>query len=194
MGGRGRGRGSMSFRRLGFGTEDVLPPSNQPPPNFPPRQFKPIPLLRGKKYEYSLTLKQDLRSSFKEFGYCVPPVSMVKDIERYTDKYQPIPVADQVEYDKRLFPKELFEQAPKKRRKVTKLAKKKEVAAVEKLEVLEKKEKEGDAEEEEKEEEEGEEILEDEELEEETDYVANYFDNGESFLDEEEDNDDGYVF
>ncbi|CAL1292118.1 unnamed protein product [Larinioides sclopetarius] len=192
--GRGRGRGSIPFRRTGFSSDDILPPLNQPPPIYPPLQFKPIPLLTGKKILYTLTLKQEIRSSFKESGYYVPPVCMKKDIERYTDKYQQIHAADQVVWDKKLFPKELFEQPPKKKMKVAK-AKKKEVAIVKKLEVLEAKEQAGDAEEEEDKEEEGQEDLEEneEELEEETDYALSYFDNGESYLDEEDDNaDEGY--
>ncbi|GFU04853.1 uncharacterized protein NPIL_8481 [Nephila pilipes] len=197
MGGRGRGRGrGMPFRRVGFGSEDVLPPLNQPPPVYPPLQFKPVPLLTGKKIHYTLTLKQEIRSSFKESGYYVPPVSMKKDIERYTDKYQQIHAADQIVWDKKLFPKELFQRPLKKKRKTLK-PKKKEVAIVQKLEVLEAKEEESDVVEEEEEKEEDGEIMEEseEELEEETDYGHSYFDNGESYLDEEEDNaDEGYEY
>ncbi|GFR10623.1 uncharacterized protein TNCT_297591 [Trichonephila clavata] len=196
MGGRGRGRGrGIPFRRVGFGSEDVLPPLNQPPPIYPPLLFKPVPLLTGKKILYTLTLKQEIRTSFKESGYYVPPVSMKKDIERYTDKYQQIHAADQVVWDKKLFPKELFERPVKKKRKIMKP--RKETAIVEKLEVLEAKEEESDvAEDEEEKEEDGENVEEnEEELEEETDYGHSYFDNGESYLDEEEDNgDEGYEY
>lgn len=61
-----------------------------------PLQFKPVPLLSGKKIMYTLTLKQEIRSSFRESGYFIPPVSTKKDIERYTDKYQQIQASDQI--------------------------------------------------------------------------------------------------
>ncbi|XP_015928913.1 DNA-directed RNA polymerase III subunit RPC7-like [Parasteatoda tepidariorum] len=187
MAGRGRGRFRGSFP-----AQDACPVS-QPPPTYPPLQFKPVPLLTGKKIDYLVTLKQEIRSSFRESGYFIPPVSVKKDIERYTDKYQPIHAADQIVWDKSLFPRELFEKPKKKRKIVKKPIVKKETAVVEKLQALEEKENTLDPDEEEEEGAENVEEYEDEEMEEENDYATSYFDNGENYLDDEDDNlDDGY--
>ncbi|KAG8196837.1 hypothetical protein JTE90_027550 [Oedothorax gibbosus] len=197
MSGRGRGRGrGFPPKKTGFGTEDVPPPLNQPPPIYPQLLFKPVPLVTGKKMMYTLTLKQEIRTSFRESGYFVQPVSVKKDIERYTDKYELVHAADQIAWDKALFPKELFAEPQKKKKKVP-ATPKKEIAIVQKLEVLEEKEKkeEGDVEPEEEEEEMVEEEDNEEELEDETDYASNYFDNGENYLDEDDDNDnEGYEY
>ncbi|KFM61341.1 DNA-directed RNA polymerase III subunit RPC7, partial [Stegodyphus mimosarum] len=166
MAGRGRGRGRGAFNKaLGLSPEDVPPPLGQPPPTFPALQFKPVPLVTGKKILYTLTLKQEIRSSFKESGYSIPPVTVKKDIERYTDKYQPVHAADQIVWDKAFFPKELFDEPKKKKRKVMKKQAKTE-AVVEKLKLLEAKEETEEEEEEKEEEAENEEEYDEEELEE----------------------------
>ncbi|XP_035231717.1 DNA-directed RNA polymerase III subunit RPC7-like isoform X2 [Stegodyphus dumicola] len=162
--------------------------------NLYPLQFKPLPLVTGKKILYTLTLKQEIRTSFKESGYSIPPVTVKKDIERYTDKYQPVHAADQIVWDKAFFPTELFDEPKKKKRKVVKKQTKAE-AVVEKLKLLEAKEETEEEEEEKEEEAENEEEYDEEELEEGTDYAANYFDNGESYLEEDDDNvDEGYDY
>ncbi|XP_064620580.1 DNA-directed RNA polymerase III subunit RPC7-like [Lineus longissimus] len=223
MAGRGRGRGrglSFNIESLGFGRGDSLPAASQePPPLYPPLQFKPAPLKTGEELDYLLALKQEFRGTVRESPFFIKPLERRRDVERYSDKYQLNQNGDsniRWEPDWTRFPAEL---AAKKKRvgKKTVVAAPKLVAKkgdvldkmIDKtLEDLAKKEaKQGDesgeedeaAKSEDEEENEGEEELElgeDEEFEEETDYNLNYFDNGENYGNDDEDDalDDGPVY
>ncbi|NWW56395.1 RPC7L polymerase, partial [Ifrita kowaldi] len=131
------------------------------------------------------------------------------DIERYSDKYQlssPVDSAIDWNPDWRRLPRELKIRVRRLRKgRTTPLVPKQHVVldkeeTIKKLESLEKKEEEVTSEEEEEkeEEEEGkeeeEEEYDEEEHEEETDYVLSYFDNGESFGPDSDDNGDEAVY
>ncbi|KAL3867150.1 hypothetical protein ACJMK2_044373 [Sinanodonta woodiana] len=225
MSGRGRGKGkSVSFNveALGFGKGEALPTATlQPPPLFPPQEFKPVPLLHGDDWEYTLALKQEFRATIRKSPYFIHGNEKKKDIERYSDKYQIGNHDANTEWtpDWERFPEELRikEKKVKKIKSVIKpiipARKKKppqDVDFEKTLEILEKKEedtkveedvkeKEGEEEEDEedddeKKEGEEEEIFEEDELEEETDYIMSYFDNGEGYGDDDDDADEGPIY
>ncbi|XP_064257874.1 DNA-directed RNA polymerase III subunit RPC7-like isoform X2 [Passer domesticus] len=191
--GRGRGRGQMSFsvEAVGIGKGEALPPPTlQPSPLFPPLERRAAPLPGGEEGEYMLALKQELRRAVRGLPYFVRPGAPRRDIERYSDKYQlSNPVDSAIDWNP-------GPAAPVPKKPVA-LDKEE---AIKKLESLEKKEEEVTSEEEEEkeEEEEGkeeeEEEYDEEEHEEETDYVLSYFDNGESFGPDSDDNGDEAVY
>ncbi|BFZ01730.1 hypothetical protein BsWGS_04769 [Bradybaena similaris] len=221
MAGRGRGRGrgmSINIEALGLGREEILPAVAQPPPLYPPLQFKPVPLPQSNDLDYMLALKQELRESFQKSPFYVKAPNKVKDIERYSDKYQPglndsgsahVP-------DWTRFPHELREH-PRKRVRVNKTAKPnikvaRQVDGDDVSKMLEKLEQndvnientenpeateEGDDEEKKEggnEDGEEEEEYDEEDAEEETDYNQAYFDNGEEYGDDDEDDDEGPTY
>lgn len=223
MAGRGRGRGrggagkSMSFNveSLGFGRGDVMPaPTLQPPPLFPALEFKPVPLQTGEERNYLLALKQEFRGTMKELPYYVHPREKKKDIERYSDKYQTgQDNSISWEPDWKRLPKELkirvrkaakIKATMKAKVPNTNKGKPDKDNVLKKLEELEKqapkldeeKEEEEKEDEEENEVDEEEELLDEDDLEEETDYNMTYFDNGENYgIDDEDDNlDDGPIY
>ncbi|XP_063803209.1 DNA-directed RNA polymerase III subunit RPC7-like [Pseudophryne corroboree] len=198
--GRGLGRGQMTFniQAVGIGRGETLPPPTlQPPPLFPALDFKPVPLQTGEEVEYMLALKQELRGSMKSLPYYIKPADPKKDVERYSDKYQTSgPVDNAIDWhpDWKLLPRELKIKVRKiqKEKSTVVLPKHKQRVPldkeeiIKKLENLEKKEKEDSSEDEkenkeEEEEKEEEEDYDEEEHEEETDYIMSYFDNGEEF-------------
>lgn len=221
MAGRSRGRGRSQFTfsvdALGFGRGDSLPTSTHTPsPLFPPMQFRPVPLPTGEEVEYMLALKQELRSSSKSLPFHIREARTKKDVARYSDKYQNgEPKNNTIEWspDWSRLPKELCIKVRKPRKKLIgakpQLQRKPKAAAgkeevLQKLETLEKKEQEQHSEEEEEEkkkkqnnEEEEPDLDEDydeEELEDETDYIMSYFDNGEDFGADSDDNMDEAVY
>lgn len=216
MAGRGRGRGknvSFNVEALGFGRGEALPgPISQPPPLFPTADFKPVPFQQSEEYDYMLALKQEFLGNMRKSPFFLQASHKRKDIERYSDKYQAAAeVNGKWKPDWRRLPAEL---KPRVRRKTKSSVKPKvkpkvklSVEDVSKtLEELEKKEvDQGDEEEEEEEEgvkkkEEGEveeeedEIYDEEDIEEETDYILSYFDNGEEYGNDDDDADEGPVY
>ncbi|XP_037086387.1 DNA-directed RNA polymerase III subunit RPC7-like [Pollicipes pollicipes] len=212
MGGRGRGRGrgaSMSFNveQLGFGRGEALPQAAlAPPPIFPPLNTKPLPLVADVQHDYMLVIKKELSMFWRDSPFYITPPAVRGCIERYSDRYQEQaaggPQTDR-HTDISRIPGELKLSATtvRKRRRdkpgVAPTAAKtarggKDVT--EKLDQLEKREKLGDPEEQ-KEDKEGavdsgeEEVgeTEDVELDEGTDYINDYFDNGEDYLEAEDD-------
>lgn len=176
---------------------------------FPPLQFNPLPLSAGQEEQSLLIIKRDLLSTLSKSPFFVRPVAIKKDIERYSDCYHvdDITVESQMKImDESRFPKETRGQKRKIIKKITKIKKSRksgDTVDVEKtlkdLESQETNEDDEDAEEEE-EAEENEELLADEdefeaEIDEGTDYNANYFDNGEDYIDDEDDKlDEGPTF
>ncbi|XP_041259948.1 LOW QUALITY PROTEIN: DNA-directed RNA polymerase III subunit RPC7-like [Onychostruthus taczanowskii] len=170
-----------------------------------------VPLPGGEEGEYMLALKQELRRATRALPYFVKPGAPRRDIERYSDKYQlSNPVDNAIDWNpdwrRPPLPRELKIRVRRLRKgRPAALVPKKQVTldkeeAIKKLESLEKKEEEVTSEEEEEkeEEEEGkeeeEEEYDEEEHEEETDYVLSYFDNGESFGPDSDDNGDEAVY
>ncbi|EMP31295.1 DNA-directed RNA polymerase III subunit RPC7-like protein [Chelonia mydas] len=157
-----------------------------------PMEYKPVPLQTGEEVEYMLALKQELRGAMKNLPYYVKPAAPKKDVERYSDKYQMSgPIDNAIDWNPGttiLIPKH------KQRLPVDK------EEAIKKLETLEKKEEEvtseeeGEKEEEEEGKEEEEEEYDEEEHEEETDYIMSYFDNGEEFGADSDDNMDEAIY
>ncbi|CAN9514407.1 unnamed protein product [Ophioblennius macclurei] len=220
MAGRGRG----GFRSLSFNVDSVvlsrgegLPAGlQQPTPVFPAMEQKPLPLTGGEEAEYLLALKQDFRGAMKSLPCFIQPAAPQRDVERYSDKYHSSEQTDDLldwTPDWKRFPKELrihvkkpprvglllkTEPGQKKKKKV----KEKEEVLL-KLETLEKKEEQESSEEEEgqekkkqqeEEEAEAEEEYDEEEFEEETDYIMSYFDNGEEFGGDSDDNMDEAIY
>ncbi|XP_031441735.1 RNA polymerase III subunit GL a isoform X2 [Clupea harengus] len=166
-------------------------------------QFQPVPLQTGEAVEYMLALKQELRASTKKLPFHILPAKPKRDVERYTDKYQSSePKNNTIEWtpDWSRLPKELCIKVrepqiarvrPPKRKKKSEMGKQ---DIIQTLETLEKKETEAKSDEEEEETEEGkkkkkseeegepeEENDYEEDFEEDTDYIESYFDNGEEF-------------
>ncbi|CAJ1061307.1 polymerase (RNA) III (DNA directed) polypeptide G like b [Xyrichtys novacula] len=223
MASRGRGRGlrlmSFSVEAVGITRGDSLPPSiQQPTPVYPTMERKPLPLTGGEEAEYLLALKQEFRGAMKGLPCFIQPAAAARDVERYSDKYhqsEQVDLTTDWTLDWRRLPKELRVckpaptaagrsdkvQPPQKMKRV----KEKEEVLI-KLETLEKKEERGSSGEEEEEEEgeekkkqeeeeaEGEEEYDEEEFEEETDYVMSYFDNGEEFGGDSDDNMDEAIY
>ncbi|CAL1542867.1 unnamed protein product [Lymnaea stagnalis] len=220
MGGRGRGRGrgmSINIEALGLGRGEILPTVAQPPPLFPPLMFKPVPLSQNEDLDYMLALKQELRESFHKSTFFIKAPNKVKDIERYSDKYQ-LGTSDSTANwapDWTRLPNELRERVKRKKAnltvkpklKIAKLTKDDDVSKLlEKLEENDVKadnpdaegQEEGEEEEKKIEKEDGddeeEEEVDDEDIEEETDYNLDYFDNGEGYGDDDEDDDEGPTY
>ncbi|KAH8041033.1 hypothetical protein HPB51_013693 [Rhipicephalus microplus] len=215
MAGRGRGRGrggGMSFNveQLGLTRQEAaLTLCAQPPPTFP------APLVNSEENTYLAVLLHEQRKNLLASSFNILPCTPQQTVERYSDRYRV--KAPDVIYDFDYFPAELKISKKTKKRKssagilgggdsiATGIDIQKKLQALEEKEAGggdsggegedepgEKKPKEGDDEEEE---EGAEEFDEEEELEEETDYINNYFDNGEGYGDDEDDNlDDGAVF
>ncbi|CAG5134943.1 unnamed protein product [Candidula unifasciata] len=220
MAGRGRGRGrglSINIEALGLGREEILPAVAQPPPLYPPLQFKPVPLPQSSDLDYMLALKQELRESFHKSPFYIKAPKKVKDIERYSDKYQPglndsgsafVPDWTRLPHELREVPRKRVKvnraaaattkvARPADNEDVSKLLEKLEQTdtTLENTENAEAKE-EGDDEEKKGEDGEGdeEEEYDEEDAEEETDYNQAYFDNGEEYGDDDEDDDEGPTY
>uniref|UniRef100_A0A4W4HFK8 DNA-directed RNA polymerase III subunit n=1 Tax=Electrophorus electricus TaxID=8005 RepID=A0A4W4HFK8_ELEEL len=176
MAGRGRGRTQFTFNvdSLGFGRGEALPASALvPSPLFPPLQFRPVPLPTGEEVDYMLALKQELRASSKILPSHIRP-GRVKIDNRVHDISLPFYGGHFLTFAIEMaFFHCWFQQT---------------------LEKNEKNQSEGEEDEEKKktgeeEEESGEgEDYDEEEFEEETDYIMSYFDNGEDFGGDSDDN------
>ncbi|XP_047455595.1 DNA-directed RNA polymerase III subunit RPC7-like [Mugil cephalus] len=217
---RGRSRRTMSFSLDSVARGDSFPPtSQQPTPVFPVMEQKPLPLTGGEEAEYLLALKQDFRGAMRSLTSFIQPAAPQRDVERYSDKYHLSEQTDRLlgwSSDWKRFPKELrvyirkpakdgasISQSDKRQsiqKKKKKVREKQEV--IFKLEPVEKKEQSSEEEEEEEEEKkkpeeeevEEEEEYDEEEFEEETDYIMSYFDNGEDFGGDSDDNMDEAIY
>ena len=167
-------------------------PTLQPPAAFPVPPFPPLPLCVDEEQQSLLDLKKDMMSAFRWYSFDEGEQSASRT-ERYSDRYTRITnPAESQHWDWRLFPSELHDSSPGKRKKKIKKTKQKSLTdpsidPVSQLPVDETEEKSSD------ESDAGSEddavALEEEEFgEEETDYALTYFDNGEDYV--EVDNDD----
>ncbi|XP_045078308.1 DNA-directed RNA polymerase III subunit RPC7-like isoform X4 [Coregonus clupeaformis] len=208
--GRGRGRGQMTFNLedVGIGRGDSLPPTTfKPSPLFPPMPAQPVPLQTGDEVEYMLALKQEMRVATKTLPFYIRRAAPKRvDVDRYSDKYQSgEPKDSTIEWspDWSRLPKELCIKVrkPQGKRPTTQVKRpKKPLVGKEeiltKLENLEKKEEAVNSEEEEdeekkktnEEEEQADEEDYEEDFEEDTDYIMSYFENGEEFGGDSDDN------
>ncbi|XP_068586099.1 DNA-directed RNA polymerase III subunit RPC7-like isoform X2 [Cebidichthys violaceus] len=205
-GGRGRRMMSFSVEAVGINRGDSLPPSiQQPTPLFPVMEQKPLPLTGGEEAEYLLALKQEFRGAMKTLPFYIQPAAARRDVERYSDKYHSNEQTDGLTdwnpgVSAAVSHSDTLQSGQKKKKK--KVKEKEEVLL--KLETLQKKEEQQSSEEEEEgeekkkkqeeEEAEGEEEYDEEEFEEETDYIMSYFDNGEEFGGDSDENMDEAIY
>uniref|UniRef100_A0A3P8YAZ4 DNA-directed RNA polymerase III subunit n=1 Tax=Esox lucius TaxID=8010 RepID=A0A3P8YAZ4_ESOLU len=191
--GRGRGRGQMTFNLedVGIGRGDSLPPTTfKPSPLFPAMSVQPVPLQTGEEVEYMLALKQELRAATKNLPFYIRRAANKRDVDRYSDKYQSgEPKDSTIEWspDWSRLPKELCIKVRKPQGKSEFWRFVRGIQIM--YDTLEKKEEAVNSEEEEddekkktnQEEEQAEEEDYEEDFEEDTDYIMSYFDNGEEF-------------
>ncbi|XP_045024959.1 DNA-directed RNA polymerase III subunit RPC7-like isoform X2 [Daphnia magna] len=212
MAGRGRGRGqnvSFNIEQLGFGRGEAVPVSvTQPPPLFPTLENRPLPLIKDVEYEYILVTQKDLNTRMRNSSFHLNTAIEIKEIQQYSDKIH------SPSYEKELpvlwnrMPTELKKSMTKKltitKLKTVKSGKKKKTedpdkifAKLEKKEIVESEDGKEDEDEKEKSDDEKVEVEDDveeeidEEMDEGTDYASNYFDNGEGYLDEDDNLDEG---
>lgn len=170
-------------------SREALPlPTLQPIPAFPKLSFPALPITENSEQDMLLEIKRDLLSAFHSSRFAEDMSQKRRPIVRYSDRYSmPVSQGTGNQWDYRLFPSELHYTGTKAK-KTTK--KKKKVAVAGALAQLPA----DDAEEEssdESEDEAGEVAMEEDLGEEETDYALTYFDNGEEYLEaENEDNGD----
>ncbi|XP_010635482.1 DNA-directed RNA polymerase III subunit RPC7 isoform X1 [Fukomys damarensis] len=214
-GNKGRGRASYTFNieAVGFGRGEKLPDVVvKPPPLFPDTDYKPVPLKTGESEDYMLALKQELRGTMKRKPYFIEKPEEKPDIERYSKKYMQTYKEEWIP-DWRRLPREMMPR--KKCRKADLKSKNAQgtdkvsslINAADVLKKIEELEKKGDGEksDEENEEKEGskekskdgedednedaeQEDDDEEELEEENDYVNSYFEDGDDFGVDSDDN------
>lgn len=218
MAGRGKGKASMSFsmEQLGFSKGDMLPaPVLQPSPSYPMLDHKPLPIQMTTEMSYLVELKRDFTEYMRESSNNVQAVILNEDIERYCEDYEEVITGYnrseyESKYDWSRMPMELkssrkhkIQQSvkPYKKRKImetsnieNKLIELEKEESTQRLNTEEEVEDEEEDEDKNKEEEhvkDEEEI--DEEMDDGTDYANDYFDTGENYY-SEDDNDDGPVF
>ncbi|XP_026199381.1 DNA-directed RNA polymerase III subunit RPC7 [Anabas testudineus] len=210
MAGKGRGIAAFTFsiEALGIGRGSMPEARVGPTPLFPSTDFKPVPLKAGEDEDYMLALKQEMRGTMQRLPHNIKPQSNKAEVEKYTERYLKQNQLEDEEWtpDWNFFPKELMPQKKKPRinpkgtkKKTVKMSRKDAQEVLNKLDELAKKgdgnpeksdeeteKKPGD----EEEEIEGEEYDE-EDIEEENDYIESYFDNGEDFAADSDENIDG---
>ncbi|XP_070165678.1 DNA-directed RNA polymerase III subunit RPC7-like [Polyergus mexicanus] len=219
MAGRGKGKASMSFsmEQLGFSKGEMLPaPVLQPSSTYPILDHKPLPIQMTTEMSYLVELKRDFTEYMRESSNNVQAVVLNEDIERYCEDYEEtITRYNRLEYESKYdwsrMPMELKSSRkrkiqrqdvkPNKKRKImetsnieNKLTELEKEESTQRLNTEEEVEEEEEGEDKNKEEErvkDEEEI--DEEMDDGTDYANDYFDTGENYY-SEDDNDDGPVF
>uniref|UniRef100_A0A6V7L165 DNA-directed RNA polymerase III subunit n=1 Tax=Bracon brevicornis TaxID=1563983 RepID=A0A6V7L165_9HYME len=217
MAGRGRGRGgkpanaSFDPGQIGLDRGEQANVVLQPPMKYPPLEFKAPPMQFVGELSYLVQLKRDYAEHLFESPKNVQDIILKKDIERYSDRYRE-ELLDKSGNRRRsdLLSKLPEDLRPDRKRKGTKgtgpSSKKRDVDIEKKLQELEKKEtnqvsdEETEEKDDEKDKDEDEEAVEDEEqevdeeMDDGTDYVNNYFDNGEGFEDSDDNLDDGPIY
>jgi len=205
---------SFSMEQLGVSKGETLPaPVLQPSPSYPQLDHKPLPIQLTTEMSYLIELKRDFTEYMRESPNNVQAAVLNEDIERFCEDFE-----DSItEYNKSKYeayhdwnrtPKELKMSRKRKLRQqnVGRNKKKKDMDIAQKLADLERREdtqqpteeedkEEGD--EENSEEKETGERVKDEEEEDEmddgTDYANEYFENGDNYY-SEDDNDDDQFF
>lgn len=213
-GNRGRGRAAYTFNieAVGFSRGDKLPDVVlKPPPLFPDTDYKPVPLKTGEDEDYMLALKQELRETVKRMPYFIEaPEEKQDNIERYSKRYMKVYKEEWIP-DWRRLPEEMM---PRKKGKKgdpkSKMAKAADrglslIDSEDVMKKIEELERRGDGENSDEENEdrersrdkdgskddsdnEEEEDYDEEEQEEDNDYINSYFDNGDDFGVDSDDN------
>ncbi|XP_071650985.1 DNA-directed RNA polymerase III subunit RPC7 isoform X1 [Temnothorax longispinosus] len=217
MAGRGRGKSTMSFsmEQLGISKGETLPaPVVQPSLHYPQLDHKPLPIQLTTEMSYLVELKRDFTEYMRESPNNVQAAVLNEDVERFCEDFdEAVTECDKSKYeayhDWNRMPMQLKLSRKRKSRQqsVGCKKKKKDVDIVKKLTELEEKESvQQPAEEENKEEgneeengegkEMAERIKDEEEIDEMddgTDYANEYFENGDNYY-SEDDNDDDQFF
>ena len=207
MSGRGRGRGQgpktpIPMSSLGMNRQELAQHQNvlTPPELYPPTFFRAIKIEPEEVDLFLVGVKRQFRNELRNSQFYIKEKKDAPSVERYSDKYETIlsqqPSGETKVWNYDLFPDEL---KPKLKGKPA-AAKAKKVtfddlkSKLEKLESTEKENENEEAVEDEEKEKENEEEIEagvvEEDIEEETDYAMSYFDNGEDYLNDS-DNDLG---
>ena len=172
-----------------------------PPELYPPTFFRAIKIEPEEVDLFLVGIKRQLRNEFRNSQFYLKERKECTSVERYSDKYETIlnqqPAGETKLWNYDLFPDELKPKLKGKTPGTTKEKKKVTFddlkTKLERLESSEQNENEETVEDEEKEKENEEEIeagVVEEDIEEETDYAMSYFDNGEDYLNDS-DNDLG---
>ncbi|XP_051963282.1 DNA-directed RNA polymerase III subunit RPC7 isoform X2 [Xyrauchen texanus] len=185
MAGKGRGIAAFSFHVEALGiTRGSMPESQKgPKPLFPQIEYKPGPLKAGEDEDYMRALKQEMRGRMKDLPFNIKPHSGKGDVERYKEKYaKEIKKIEDDDWTPGITDSKESKKISSKDKedvlsKLNELEKKGDAKSDEEDEA--KGEKKADEEEEEEQEIEGD--HDDEELEEENDYIASYFEDGDDF-------------
>ncbi|XP_011879128.1 PREDICTED: DNA-directed RNA polymerase III subunit RPC7-like [Vollenhovia emeryi] len=212
MAGRGRGKPTMSFsmEQLGIAKGETLStPVLQPSPLYPPMERMPVFKPLTTEMSYLVEVQRDFREYMREAPTFVKPDVLNKDIERFCEDVEETEsnkFKRRVDYDWDKMPRELWPKWKLRQQSVAESKTKKDMDVVKKLTELEKKEsvqqpaeeddKEEGNEEENDEEKEAEAVKDDDEADEMddgTDYVNEYFENGDDYY-SEDDNDDDISF
>lgn len=205
---------SFSMEQLGFSKGETLPaPVLQPSVSYPQLDHKPQPIQMTTEMNYLIELKRDFTEYMRESPNNVQAVVLNEDVERFCEDYEENAECDKSKYeayyDWSRMPMELkLVRKRKSRQQNVEWSKKnKDMDIAKKLAELEKNEniqqpaeeedkEEGDEEENAEGKELGERIKDEEEIDEMddgTDYVNEYFENGDNYY-SEDDNDDDQFF
>jgi predicted GIY-YIG superfamily endonuclease len=199
-GGYGKGRNFMCPTMELFSSsrgEALSVPVMQPPPTYPQLDRKPLPIELTTEMNYLIELKRDFTEYMQESLNNVQAVKSKEDIERFCENYEnSMTEHSKIEYESKYdwnrMPTELrllYKLQGRKRKcmdvekKLIKLEKKEKLQQIKREEGQEEEEEEDGEDKNTKEEE-------DEEMDEENDYTNEYFDTGENYLSEEENDDD----
>ena len=202
MGGRGRGRGtglSFSTESLGFNRGDALPSGMlAPPPMFPPLNNPPVKLVEDNEQEYINAIWKEYKSSLRASQFYLggpndPLPSLDLDWERFPAELRPGNTRKKkISADKSIKSKKNKVDIT---RKLDELGKREMKNEEDSEEEADGDKKPSDDEEERKSDKESGDDEPDEEMDGGTDYASNYFDNGEGYGDDEDDNlDEGGIY
>ncbi|XP_017004293.3 DNA-directed RNA polymerase III subunit RPC7-like [Drosophila takahashii] len=212
MAGRGRGgkTGTLTAEQMAMlGCTKDMPVQTAPPPTFPPVLNRPTTLETTATQNYQLLWKEDFLNRMRDSPYYIVSASQETPNREHKDwrekAMERMKLKAQPEFNYKAMPQELNISSRKRRAADARpklLAKKTNIE--DRLKVLEQKElksgggeqdevkQESDSEQEE--EQDDPEAAMDDEMDEDNDYGATYFDNGEAFNDEDDNLDDGPVY
>ncbi|XP_011180799.2 DNA-directed RNA polymerase III subunit RPC7-like [Zeugodacus cucurbitae] len=211
MAGRGRGKtGSLTqeqLQTLGCIGKDIPQVQTAPPPTFPPLMSKPVKLETTAAQNYQILWREAYINHMRDSPYFLAPKisNGNSTLQSYSDQWasavENAKTKTKADFIWQMMPTELH--ITQKKRRVAggdKIVTKKPKNIDDRLKVLEEKERNEDekditkATSDSEHEEEEEEAPADEEMDDENDYGNSYFDNGESYNEEDDNLDDGPVY
>ena len=179
------------MEQVGLSPGEAPPAILQPPPLFPDLERKPLPCKRNEADNYMLSVKQEFRTSITNGPLYIKPVNKQNfKIDRYSDRYRKCTRQEKANLNTALIPKELLNLTRRKLK--PKQAKKPKTHVTGNNLSVDQLKEESSENESGGEEQPPAETLYDEEQEEEGDYQLTYFDDGEDYgIDEDDNLDDG---